>query len=156
MSYAVNMEGFEGQNIGVNVGFWSGPKLLVNGQPAPKGNKRGEMVLKRNDGTQITAKWKPQVLGLDVPQLVADGKTIKLVEPLKWYQLIWGGWPILMIFFGGALGAIAGFIGFLINTKIFRAQMSGILKYIVTGLVCLLSVAAYFIMAVIFSMVVGG
>lgn len=155
MSYAVTIEGFEGQNIEVNPGFWSGPKLLVNGQPAPKGSKRGEMILQRNDGTPITAKWKPQVLGLDVPQLVADGKTIQLVEPLKWYQLAWGGWPILMIFFGGALGAIAGFIGFLINTKIFRARMSGILKYVVTGLVSILSVVAYFILAVLFSLLMG-
>jgi hypothetical protein len=155
MSYAVIMEGFEGQNIEVKSGFWAGPKLLVNGQPAPKGSKRGEMLLQRNDGAQITAKWKPQVLGLDVPQLVADGKTIRLVEPLKWYQLLWGGWPILLIFIGGALGAIAGFIGFLINTRIFRAQMSGILKYVVTGLVSLLAVVAYFVMALIFTLVVN-
>ncbi len=155
MGYAVNLEGFEGQHIGVNVSFWSGPKLLVNGAPATKGKKRGEMILQRNDGTQITAKWKPQVLGLDVPQLEAGGRTIKLVEPLKWYQLAWGGWPILLLFIGGALGAIAGFVGFLINTKVFRVPMSGLLKYVVTGLVSLLSIIAYFVMALIFTLLVG-
>ncbi len=151
MSYAINMDGFEGQKIGVNYSFWTGAKLLVNGQPAPKGKKRGEMILQRDDGTPVTIKWKPQVLGLDVPQLEAEGKTIRLVEPLKWYQLVWGGWPILMIFFGGALGAIAGFIGFLINTKIFRTQMSGILKYVLAGLVSVLSVVAYFVLAILFT-----
>ena len=156
MSYAVNIEGFEGQSIGVNVGFWTGAKLLVNGEPAPKGSKRGEMLLQRNDGTQLIAKWKPQVLGLDVPQLVADGKLIKLVEPLKWYQLIWGGWPILMIFMGGALGAIVGVIGFLINTRIFRANLNGVVKYLATGIISVLAVVVYFVMAVIFSSLLRG
>lgn len=156
MSYTVNIEGFEGQKIGVNVGFWTGPKLLVNGELAPKGSKRGEMLLQRNDGNQVIAKWKPQVLGLDVPQLVADGKTIQLVEPLKWYQLIWGGWPILMIFMGGALGAIVGVIGFLINTRIFRANLNGLVKYLATGIISVLSVIAYFVTALIFSSLIRG
>ena len=155
MSYEVNIEGFEGQNIEVNVSFWTGPKLLVNGEPAQKGNKRGELILQRNDGKQVVASWKPQVLGLDVPQLIVDGKITNLVEPLKWYQLVWGGLPALLVFMGGALGAIAGMIGFSINTKIFRTEMNDILKYLASGVISVLSVIAYFIAALIFSMLIG-
>ena len=86
MRYQTNIEGFEGQNKQVNLRFWSGPQLLVNGETAQKGDKRGEMLLQRNDGKQVTAAWKPQFLGLDIPQLAVDGKTIRFVEPLKWYQ----------------------------------------------------------------------
>ena len=89
MSYTAKIEGLENQNIEAKVSFWSGPKLLVNGEPAPKGTRRGEMVLQRNDGKQVTARWKTQFLGLDVPQLTVDGKTVYLVEPLKWYQWAW-------------------------------------------------------------------
>lgn len=156
MSYAVHLEGFENQNLAVHAGFWTGPRLLVNGEPAPRGSRRGEMLLRRNDGTPVTARWKPQVLGLDVPQLVVEGKTVRLVEPLRWYQLLWGGWPILLIFLGGALGALAGFIGFLINTRLFRAPLNGFLKYLVTGLVSVLSVIAYLVMAALFSLFIGG
>ena len=88
MIYKVNMEGFEGQDIEVKTSFWSGPKLLINGQLAPKGNKRGEMLLQSNDGKQVVARWKRQFMGLDVPQLVVDEKVINLAEPLRWYQWV--------------------------------------------------------------------
>jgi hypothetical protein len=155
MSYKANIDGFEGQNIEAAVGFWSGPKLLVNGEPAQKGSKRGEMILQRNDGKQVLATWKQQILGLDIPQLIVDGKTTNLVEPLKWYQLVWGGLPALLVFMGGALGALAGIIGFSINTKIFRTEMHDVLKYLACGAVSVLSVIAYFIAALIFSMLIG-
>ena len=156
MSYIAKIEGFENQNIEAKVSFWSGPKLLVNGEPAAKGSKRGEMVLQRNDGKQVTASWKPQFLGLDVPQLVVDGKVLNFVEPLKWYQWIWGGWPVLLLFAGGALGAIAGMIAVAINAKVFRAEMSEVLKYLVSGLVSMMAVVAYFIAALIFSLLING
>lgn len=155
MGYTANIEGFEGQRIEVNVGFWSGPKLLVNGEPAPKGQKRGEMVLQRNDGRQVIASWKPQILGFDVPQLVVDGKAVNLVEPLKWYQWVWGGWPVILVFVGGALGAVAGVLGFSINARVFRTEMSEILKYVITGAVSVLAVVAYFVVALVISILLN-
>ena len=124
MSYLVNIEGFEGQKIEVDSNMWTGSKLLVNGDPAPKGSKRGEMLLQRNDGQQVIATWKSQAFGFDVPQLVVDGKPISLVAPLQWYQWVWGGWPILLLFLGGALGAVAGLIGLSFNVRIFRSDWS--------------------------------
>lgn len=156
MGYKVNIPGFEGQDIEVKTSFWSGPKLLVNGQPASKGSKRGEMLLQSNDGTQVIAKWKPRFMGLDVPQLIVDDKVINLVEPLKWYQWIWSGLPIVLVFVGGALGAIAGIIGFTINAKVFRTEMNGILKYVVSGAVSILAVVVYFIAAMLFTALIRG
>lgn len=156
MAYTTNIEGFEGQNIELNVSFWTGPKLLVNGVPAQKGARRGEMLLQRNDGRQVTATWKPQFLGLDVSQLIIDGKTVSIVEPLQWYQWVWGGWPVILLFIGGALGALAGFISFAINAKIFRTEMSPVMKYVATGAVAVVAVIAYFIAAVIISLLVNG
>ena len=155
MSYPAKIEGFEYQNIEVQTGFWTGPRLLVNGEPAPKGSKRGEMILRRDDGRQVNASWKPQFLGLDVPQLVVDGRTVQLVEPLKWYQWVWGGWPIVLLFVGGALGAIAGMLGAVINARVFRAEISEILKYVVTGVVSILAVLVYFVAAISLSLMIN-
>ena len=156
MNYKVSLEGFEGQDIEVRTSFWSGPKLFVNGEIAPKGDKRGEMLLRRNDGREVIVKWKPQILGLDVPQLIIENREINFVEPLKWYQWLWSGLPIALVFIGGILGAIAGIAGFSINANIFRAEMNSVLKYIVSGAVSILAVVAYFIAVALLTLLIGG
>lgn len=80
MNIATNIEGFEGQKIEAQVSIWSRPKLFVNGELAPKGAGTGEIILQRNDGRQVTAIWKPQALGFEIPQLVVDGR------PLSWLR----------------------------------------------------------------------
>lgn len=156
MRYDVNLENFEGQNIEVDSSFFSGVKLLINGEPAPKGEKRGEFVLQSNDGRQVTAAWKPQALGMDIPQLVIDGKVINLVEPLKWYQWAWGGWIGLLVFIGGMLGGLVGFLAFVINAKIFRMDVPGALKYLLTGAVSILALVTYFVAAILLQLALNG
>ncbi len=109
--YPLQLQGFEGQSLEVRPsGLASGPKLLVNGQPATPGVRRGLMVLRRNDGREIVASLRPQVLGLDVPRLYVDGQLVNVVPPLPWHAWAWSALPILLVFAGGALGALAGFV----------------------------------------------
>jgi hypothetical protein len=151
MRYPVQLEGFEGQAIEVQSGtLFTGPKLLVNGQPAPAARASRAMTLRRNDGREVVAAWKPQFLGLDTPQLLVEGKTISLVEPLKWYQWLWSALPLALAFLGGALGAVAGFVAMAINIRIFRSSLNGILKFVVTAAVSLGALVAYFIAAALF------
>ena len=101
------VEGFEKQTVEVQPpGFVSSAKLYINGLEAPKGPKRGQMLLRRDDGREVMAKWK--VVFLDVPKLEVDGVVYHVVKPLKWYQWIWGGWPVTLIFVGGLLGGLCG------------------------------------------------
>lgn len=156
MKYKANLEGFEGQNIEVKVGFWSGPKLFINGEPAPKGDKRNEMRLQRNDLRQVTATWKPQLMGFDVPQLLVDGKVVSLVEPLKCYHWVWGGLPVCLVFAGGLLGAFIGLVAFSINAKVFRSGLNDVLKYVVSGMFSFAAVIAYLFFATIVSLLISG
>ncbi len=156
MNYPIKLEGFEGQTIEVQpAGTFSGYKLLINGQPAPDGLKHGQMLLRRNDGTQAIATWKVQLLGFDVPQLVVDGKPIALEEPLKWYEWVWGGWSVLLLLIGGALGAIAGFIAFSVNIKIFRSSMGSVEKYLLTAVISAVAVMAYLVVATLLAGALG-
>jgi hypothetical protein len=152
MSYRATIAGLEGQDVQVQVSFWTGPKLLINGQPAPQGRTRGEMLLRRNDGSQATASWRPQMLGVDVPQLAVDGQIIRLVEPLKWYEWLWIGLPILMVFGGGALGAVAGVLGLTISARVMRMPLNGVVKYLLTGVITVLSGVVYLAAALLFSL----
>jgi len=157
MNYPIRVEGCEGQNIEVRPStMFTDPKLFINGQPASKGPNRKQMVLRRNDGREIIAMWKPRLLGLDVPQLSVDGKIIDVVEPLKWYEWIWSGLPILLIFSGGLIGGIIGFIGFTFSTKIFRSSLSTAAKYIASAGVSVLAVIVFFVAAAIVLGAIGG
>jgi hypothetical protein len=154
MQYQVQIEGFESQTIQVQApGLFSGAKLLVNGQPAPKGPKRNQMALRRDDGAEVVAVWKPRMLGLDVPQIAVDGKSIQVVEPLPWYQWLWSALPVLLVFAGGAIGAFAGVLALFVNLKVFRSSMNGAVKYLATAAASFTAVLVYFVLAVLISAV---
>jgi hypothetical protein len=152
MRYSLNIKGFEGQNIQAEISYWSGPKLLVNGMPVQKGKTRADLLLQRNDGRQVPAYWKMQGLGFDVPQLVVDNEVIKLVEPLKWFEWLWGGLPLFLVFIGGFFGALTGLLGFFFNAQIFRTRINGFLKYLATGAISGLAVVVYFFLSFVLSL----
>lgn len=156
MEYPVQIEGFEGQSIEIkSPGFFSGPKLLIDGQPAPKGPKRNQMLLRQSDGTEKVASWQPRFLGLDVPDLVVDGQTISVVDSLKWYEWVWCVLPLALIFVGGLIGAFVGFAGFFINSKLFRSSMNGAAKYLAGGAVSLAALITYVILALMVTSAIG-
>lgn len=129
MQYSVPLQGVEVSQVKVELpGLFSGAKLVVNGMPAPKAAKRGEYIIHRDDGSQMTARLKNKFLD-PVPDVVINGETIKIVDPLKWYQWIWAGLPILLIFVGGLLGAGLGLVATSINTRIFRSDTIGVGQY---------------------------
>lgn len=152
MQYPVPVEGFEESQIVIETpGFFSSAKLLINGQPAPKGSKRGQYLLQRNDGTEVKAKLKSMFLD-PVPQVVInDDQVVKLVEPLKWYQWIWAGLPILLVFAGGVLGAILGMVATSFSTRIFRSEMDTAAQYAVVAVISIVAVVTYFIIVLIIS-----
>ncbi|HVH31259.1 MAG TPA: hypothetical protein VNA31_06300 [bacterium] len=143
MRYPVHLEGFEGQTLEIQPGgLFSGPKIFVNHQLAPKGKGR-EVILHRNDGRSVVATLKPRALGLDVPQLVIEGKTISVTDPLKWYVWMWIAWPLLLLFVGGALGGMTGALGFATNMTIVRSKITGLAKFALTTAVSAFVVAAF-------------
>ncbi len=156
MNYPIQIDGCEGQTLEVkSPSMVSGPKLFVNGQPASKGLKRNQMVLRRNDGKEIIASWKPRFLGLDMPQLLVDGKIINVVAPLEWYEWVWSGISILLIFSGGLIGGAIGGLSLSVNTQIFRSSLSTTEKYFATAGVSILAVILYLIVAALFLDAVG-
>lgn len=149
MEYPVQINGFEGQSLAIqSPGLLAGPKLLIDGQQAPRGQKRNQVVLRRSDGAEVVATWKPRILGLDVPDIEVEGERIRVAEPLKWYQWMWAALPGLLVFVGGALGALFGALALFVNIKIFRSQWPGVLKYLST-------IGVFILVAVVVSILAG-
>ena len=145
MKYPVEIPGFEGQTVEVESGgLFSGAKLFINGRQVPKGPKRREMLLTDSYGSKVIATWRNNFL--DVPNLFIEGKLIRVVAPLKWYEWIWNGLPVALIFIGGALGGLLGALAVSINMSIFRSQQDGILKYSITGVVSFIAFVLYLIL----------
>lgn len=148
MNYKVSIKGFEKQNIEVQSGgLLAGPKLLVAGQPAPAGTKRGEFRLRTDAGKEVVATWKPQGMGLDVPQLMVDGTLVKVVEPLPWYAWAWSVLPLFMLFVGGAIGGVLGAIAAVFNVRVFRSSMPTVARFLITAVISGVAVILYVILA---------
>src|SRR5262245_29958906 len=154
MQYHVPAEGFEGRQLIVeSAGWFAGPRLRLDGLPAPKGPKRGQFLLRRNDGSSVTAQIRGVLID-PVPQVVIDGKTIKLAEPLPWYVWVWSGLPLVLLFLGGALGGGLGALAMTINGRIFRSDMNSALKFIITAVLSMMTVIIFFMFAVAFSIAI--
>ncbi len=70
-------------------------------------------------------------------------------QALTWYQHVWLGLPILLVFVGGAIGGACGGAAWGINQVVFQKTKHPVLRYVWTGLI---SVAAFvvFIFAAVF------
>jgi len=147
MKYIVELPGFEGQTVEVQGGgLFSTAKLFINGKQVGKGPKRGEMLLTDSYGSKVIAAWRNNFL--DVPNLFIEGKIIRVVEPLKWYEWLWNALPVALVFVGGALGGALGFLAGSINISVFRSQQDPILKYSITGVISFIAVVLYLILGI--------
>jgi hypothetical protein len=151
MKFIVPIEGMQKGKVTVVLeGIFSNPRLMVDNMPAAPGTKKGEFIIPKNDGKEITANFKNRFMDA-VPNIVVDGKEIILVEPLKWYQWIWAGLPVLLVFGGGAIGGAVGFIAASISARIFRSDVNIAGQYAIVALVSAGTLAVYFILAYVFT-----
>jgi hypothetical protein len=120
-SITVAIPGFTHQKVEiVPPGFFRGIQLLVNGQPAPQGSRRGEYLLTDDKGQSFSVRFRNQAFGLDYPQLELGKRTIHIVDPLKWYVWAWAVLPFLLVTFGGVLGGLIGLIAVWVNIRLLR------------------------------------
>ena len=147
MQYFISIEGLENKKISVEMkSIFTSPELFVEGRPAAKGKKRGEFVIPKEDGSQKIVTFKNKFLD-PVPDLIIDNIEFKLTEPLKWYQWLWAGLPVLLIFTGGLIGAFIGFFATSFSARIFRSAEERITQYLLVALVSISAVIVYFIVA---------
>jgi hypothetical protein len=134
MRYQLNLVGLSDRRVEVEASVFGGARLLVDGQPAPKGPKRSQFLVRGTDGRDSVVELKT-IVPDPVPQVLWAGQTIRLEEPLKWNQWLWVGVPLLLVFLGGAIGGLVGAVAVTLNGRIVRSNLSGILRYAATAFV---------------------
>ena len=145
MNIPLSLPGFEGRRASLQTAsFFSGAKLLENGVAVP--GKKGVFRLKSNSGTEVVVRFKRRFLD-PVPDVEVGGRTITIMESLRWYEYLWMGIPIVLVFTGGAIGGLFGGAAVLGSSHVFRSSQSTPSKYALTGLISVASVVGYVVIA---------
>jgi hypothetical protein len=137
MKTNVQIPGFEGREVVAVTNSLTGRSaLLIDGQPAAPGPKRGQFLLRMPNGREATAYFKPAFPDT-VPVLMVDEQPVRLAPKLEWYELVWACFPIGLLFIGGLIGAVLGAVGASLNLQIFRSTMPVAVRYVLAAVVTL-------------------
>jgi hypothetical protein len=72
---------------------------------------------------------------------------VKLNSKLAWYEYVWIGLPIALVYAGGLIGGLCGGVACAINRTVFLKTGNRFLCYVWTGLISVSSAAAYLVLA---------
>jgi hypothetical protein len=121
-TYHFTVPGCTQHEISVTEAGWtSRARLLVDGQPAAQGARREQYLVPLDDGEQGIVTVRGSFFD-PLPIIRYQGQPIPLAEELKWYQWIWAGLPLLLVFTGDMLGMLTGLLTFSYNIRLFRSE----------------------------------
>ena len=148
MELALEVPEFLGRGLAVRAAGWfSGPRLLLDGSVV-KG-KRGRYMVRDNRGRDVAIRLISNHID-PIPKVTVEDRPIPLARALEWYEYVWMGLPILLAWHGGLLGALCGFGAIQVSSRIFRGEGGKGKQFLLTGLVSLASVVAFYILVSIF------
>jgi len=145
---------FEGRGLKLQTaGFFTGPRLWIDG--AFIKGKRGNYEVRDNTGAPVAIRLAPRFLD-PIPRLDIAGDRVELARPLAWYEYVWMGLPIALVFTGGGLGAAIGFGAVYSSARVFRSELSTPVKYLLTGLISMGATLVFFVLAVLIQILIKG
>jgi uncharacterized membrane protein YwzB len=123
--FPIQVNGFENQNLSVEVeGVLSNPRLLINGKHA-EGDKGGPYLLQKEDGTQVPAEFRSLNWLDPLPRLVIEDVVIPYAPAIHWAWWLLAALPIpivLRVVDVGAVPALWGGAIALLNGRILRME----------------------------------
>lgn len=137
LKFHIDFPNFNLNQIIVQGSFYGRPKLYINNKRV-KSLKRNIFSRKQSfhieddNGSIITATLYSNVLDA-IPSLEINNIKIVIRNRLKWYEYTWISIPGILLFTGGGIGGVLGFVGIYTNSILFRKFSSTIVKYLLTG-----------------------
>ena len=156
MKHVFELPDFPQSSFVIESSFWTGKSIIYqDGVQVEQSKEKGKPFLLKSSDGQILKAYAQNKLPEMVPELEINGIKYEIIEKLEWYQYAIGGLPILLVFVGGAIGALIGIFASINNFKIFRSEGTTLSKYVkVTGIV-VLAYLAYLVLAGIISSLVN-
>jgi hypothetical protein len=145
---------FKSQRLAVETAsLLSGPKLLLNGSVVKR--QKFRYPVRADSGAETLIQMKYNWVD-PVPTFKIGEEVVKLAEPLHWYEYVWSGLPILLVFTGGALGGLVGGVAAVTNGRIFRSARSPIAKYGLAAAITVSATAVFLVLAVMLQSLIKG
>ncbi|MBN2483246.1 MAG: hypothetical protein JXD21_03460 [Candidatus Omnitrophica bacterium] len=132
--------------------IFRGPRLVLNGEVQPE--IEGKFTVTDDIGKETVVRLLYNIVD-PVPIIEIDGDQISLVKPFLWYQRVWVGLPLLLIFVGKLFGALLGIVAVLVNIRVFRSDKPLIIRYLRIAWVNIMMALVYFVLASSFMMFIN-
>ena len=152
MDIAVPHAKFQTKNLTIRPAKWLSAKLLQKGEPVE--GKRGKFEVRDDQGQLHTVKLTSIFID-PIPKVSIDEEDIGIVEPIAWYEYTWAGLPIVLVFIGGALGAVCGMMAMYSNTRIFRSDRGAVTKYFLSGAISFGYTLLFIVLATVVQVFLG-
>jgi hypothetical protein len=131
MKHTFTLPNFPGSNFEIETSFWTGKsKLTKDNVLIEQSNESGKPYLIPDQTGNIIKAFPKKSLPDFGTTLEINGVKNHIFKKLEWYQYTLGALPILMLFFGGAIGGGIGGAATMINLNIFREEGSDLSKYL--------------------------
>jgi hypothetical protein len=144
---------FKSKHLSVEqASFLSGPKLLLDGVVVKK--QKGGFPVVSDSGQPVMIQMRYNLLD-PIPTIKVGDAAIELAKPLRWFEYVWIGLPMLLMFAGGALGGFVGGGSTIVNGRIFRSERSTAAKYALAAVTTVAGAAVFFVIAVAIQMALG-
>jgi hypothetical protein len=109
--------------------------LFQSGEPVLKSPKSGAYTVTDNNNDQAEIKCSFDNEG--VPFVTINGDPAELVVKVSALQWAWTGFPLILVFLGGAVGGMLGGAAAYLNFRLMKSGASAGLKYFLSGIVTL-------------------
>lgn len=119
MKYDMNLPNFENRTFYVqDDSIWKAPKVILDNEIVKK--HRGSYLVTDSHGEEVKFKIIRNALE-KVPAILINKEKKPLTEDkYKWHEVVFIGWPFLLLFIGGGLGALFGGWAAANNANIFK------------------------------------
>jgi hypothetical protein len=142
MRIEVRHPAFKTQRLSIQAAsFFTGPKLLLNDVSVKR--KSGRYPVVSDSGQEVLIQMKYNLLD-PIPTLKIGDAPIELAKPLRWFEYVWIGVPMLLVIAGGAVGGFVGAGSTIVNGRIFRSDRSVVSKYALASVTAVTSAVVFF------------